>query len=158
MKPRGRRHPIVLEAPERRELERRVAARSGSQQAALRARIILRAAEGALDSTIATELHIAVRTVFLWTGRFRQQRVAGLVDRVKHPAPRRYSAERQAKVLLLACQKPAEVDPTRAGQTHWRIMDLVVYLRAHPELDLGTPSKSTLGEWFKQHHLRLDRL
>src|SRR5438045_8981583 len=98
MKSRGRRHPIVLDAAERRELERRVAARSGSQQAALRARIILQAAKGALDSAIAQELDIAVRTVFLWTGRFRQQRVAGLVDRMKHPAPRVYSAERHAKV------------------------------------------------------------
>ncbi len=155
---RGRRHPIILDVTERRELTRRVAARSGSQQAAVRARIILRAADGALNSEIAQELRVAVRTIFLWTGRFGQQRLVGLVDLGKHPRPRKYSADLQAKILLLACQKPAEVDPTRAGQTHWSIMDLVVYLREHPELGLGAPSNSTLGEWFKRHQLRLDRL
>jgi hypothetical protein len=52
---------------------------------------------------------------------------------------------------VLACQKPPEVDPTRAGQTHWSINDLAQYAAAHPELGLGHPSKSTIGVILKQH-------
>ncbi len=70
------------------------------------------------------------------------------------PSPRNI----QARLLVLACQKPAEVDPSRAGQTHWSIKDLAQYVAAHPELGLGSPSKSTIGVILKRHQVRLDRL
>ncbi len=153
-----RRGPIVLEPAERRELERRAAARTASQQAAYRAKIILRAAEGQTDERIAAELGLAVRTVWEWRRRFARARLAGLRDRPKCPPPRRYTAAVQARLLVLACQKPAAVDPTRAGQTHWTVQDLAAYVGAHPELGLGAPSKSTVGVVLQRHHLRLDRL
>jgi transposase-like protein len=153
-----RRGPIVLEAAERRELERRAAARTGSQQAAYRAKIILRAAAGQADARIAAELGLAVRTVWEWRRRFARARLAGLADRPKCPPPRRYGAEVQARLVVLACRTPAEVDPTRAGQTHWTVQDLAAYVGAHPELGLGAPSKSTVGVVLQRHKLRLDRL
>ena len=153
-----RRGPIVLEAAERRELERRAAARTASQQAAYRAKVILRAADGQTDARIAAELRLAVRTVWEWRRRFARERLAGLRDRPKCPPPRRYTAAVQARLLVLACRKPAEVDPTRAGQTHWTVQDLAAYVAAHPELGLGAPSKSTVGVVLKRHKLRLDRL
>lgn len=153
-----RRGPIVLEAAERRELARRAAARTASQQAAYRAQIILRAAAGQTDASIAAELRLAERTVWEWRRRFARERLAGLADRPKCPPPRRYSAAIQARLVVLACQKPAEVDPTRAGQTHWTIQDLAQYVAAHPELGLGAPSRSTIGVILKGHKLRLDRL
>jgi hypothetical protein len=152
------RKPIVLEAAERRALERRVAARTASQQAAYRAQIILRAADGQTDDRIAHDLGLAVRTVWEWRRRFARQRLGGLQDRPKCPPPRIYGAEVQAKLLVLACQKPADVDPTRAGQTHWTVLDLAAFVRAHPELGLGAPSKSTIGVVLRRHRLRLDRL
>src|SRR5712691_9342014 len=102
----ARRGPIVLEAAERRELERRAAARTAAQQAAYRAHIILRAADGRTDARIAAELGLAERTVWEWRRRFADQRLAGLVDRPHRPPPRRYTAEVQARLLVLACQKP----------------------------------------------------
>jgi transposase len=153
-----RRGPIVLEAAERRELERRAAARTASQQAAYRAKIILRAADGQTDERIAADLGLAVRTVWEWRRRFARERLAGLADRPHRPPPRRYTADVQARLLVLACQKPAEVDPTRAGQTHWTVQDLAAYVGAHPEPGLGAPSKSTVGVVLQRHHLRLDRL
>jgi len=156
--PIPRRGPIVLEPAERRELERRGAARTASQQAAYRARIILRAAEGQTDECIAAELGLAVRTVWEWRRRFARARLAGLADRPKCPPPRRYGPDVQARLVVLACQKPAEVDPTRAGQTHWTVQDLARYVGAHPELGLGAPGKSTVGVVLQRHKLRLDRL
>jgi transposase len=153
-----RRARIRLVAAERAELERRVAARTSSQQDAYRAQIILRAAEGQTDASIAQELGVAERTVWLWRHRFARQRLDGLKDHPKCPPPRQYHVDIQARLLVLACQKPSEVDPTRAGQTHWSIKDLAQYVAVHPELGLGHPSKSTIGVMLKRHKLRLDRL
>jgi transposase len=156
--PKQRRARIRLVANERAELERRVAARTSTQQAAYRAEIILRVADGQTDAAIARAMQLAERTVWLWRHRFAQHRLDGLNDRPKRPPPRQYFADIQARLLVLACQKPVEIDPTRAGQTHWSIKDLAQYVAAHPELGLGHPSKSTIGVILKRHELRLDRL
>src|ERR671928_1291249 len=153
-----RRSRVRLLAAERAELERRVAARTGSQQDAYRAQLILRAAAGQTDARIAHELGLAERTVWMWRRRFTQQRLDGLKDHPKCPPPRQYHADIQARLLVLACQNPAEVDPSRAGQTHWSIKDLAQYVAAHPELGLGRPSKSTIGVIFKRHQVRLDQV
>ena len=125
--------PIVLTIEERRELQRRVRARTSSQQAAHRARIVLRAAEGARNSDSAAELGIARPTAQQWRNRFAARRLAGLEDRPHHPPPREYSAERQARILVLACQSPAE-------------------------LGVGRPSKSTVGKILQAAEIRLERL
>jgi transposase len=147
---------IVLEQKERVELDRVVRARTSPQQLARRATIVLRAADGAETTTIAAELGLARHTVAQWRRRFAAGRLAGLRDRPHRPLPRRYSAERQAAIVLLACQTPTSLG--WEGQTHWTLVDLARYIQEHPELDLGTPSKSTLGRILQAHDLRLDRL
>ena len=153
-----RRSRIRLLAAERAELERRVAARTSTQQDAYRAEIIVRVANGQTDAAVAHDMGLAERTVFLWRRRFAEHRLDGLKDRPKCPPPRQYHADIQARLLVLACQKPSEVDPTRGGQTHWSIHDLAQYVADHPELGLGHPSKSTIGVILKRHQVRLDRL
>ena len=155
---RSRRTRIRLSATERTELQRILAARTSTQQAAYRAEIVLRVAAGQTDVAIAHAMGLAERTVFLWRHRFAERCLDGLQDRPKCPPPRQYHADIQARLLVLACHKPAEVDPTRAGQTHWSIKDLAQYVAEHPELGLGTPSKSTIGVILKRHKVRLDRL
>src|SRR6266849_5731977 len=137
-----RRSRIRLTVAERSELERRVAARTATQQAAYRAEIILRVAANQTDAAIAQDMGLAVRTVWLWRHRFAHKGLDGLKDRPKCPPPRQYHADIQARLLVLACQKPAEVDPTRVGQTHWSITDLAQYVAAHPELGLGIPARA----------------
>ncbi len=148
--------PIVLTVAERNELQRRVRARTSSQQAAQRARIVLRAAEGARNIDIAAELGIARHTAQQWRDRFAASRLAGLEDRPHHPPPREYSAERQARILVVACQSPAELG--WSGQTHWSVRDLARYLGEHPELGVGRPSKSTVGKILQAAEIRLERL
>jgi transposase len=148
--------PVVLTPEERAELRRRVRARTGTQQAAQRAGIVLRAAAGMESRAVAAELGVAPGTVRHWRDRFARDRLDGLVDRPHRPPPRLYGPERQAAIVLLACQPPAELG--WAGQTHWTIRDLARYIGAHPELDLGTPSKSTVGTILQAADLRLERL
>jgi transposase len=147
---------IILEQTERAELERRVRARTSPQQAVRRAVIVLRAAAGAQNTAIAREVGVARHTVSQWRQRFATARLAGLRDRPHRPLPRRYGAEQQAAIVVLACQPPADLG--WVGQTHWSLGDLARYIKEHPELGVGTPSKSTLGRILQAHDLRLDRL
>ena len=65
--------PIALEQTDRLELQRWVAAHGTPQQVAQRCQIILSAAEGQQDKTIAAGLQINFKTVALWRARFRSQ-------------------------------------------------------------------------------------
>ena len=129
---------IILTVEERSELQRRARARTSSQQAAQRARIVWRAAEQQ------------------WRDRFAVARLAGLEARPHRPPPREYRADRQARILVLACQSPSEVG--WSGQTHWSVRDLAHYLGEHPELGVGRPSKSTVGKILQAAEIRLERL
>lgn len=147
---------IELTADECDELERRVRARTSSQQAALRARIVLRAAAGESNTSIAAALGIVRHTAQHWRERFHAERLDGLADRPHHPPPRLYDATIQAKIVTLACQKPADLG--WEGQTHWSIVDLASYIGEHPELGLGAPKKSTIGTILQAAKIHLDRL
>src|SRR5215213_2186572 len=138
----SRRAPAIeLTADERAELERRVRARTSTQQAAQRARIVLRAAAGAENIAIAQEVGVVRHTVQHWRDRFARAR--------------RYGPAIQAAVVLLACRAPAELG--WAGQTHWTIRDLARYIGEHPELGLGAPSKSAVGTILRAADVRLGR-
>lgn len=147
---------ISLTVEERAELERRIHARTGSQQSALRAQIVLRAAAGDQNKDIAAALGVASHTAQHWRDRFAIDRLDGLVDRPHQPPARLYGPEIQAKIVLLACQKPADLG--WEGQTHWSIVDLATYIGEHPDLGLGSPQKSTIGNILRAHKVRLDRL
>jgi transposase len=152
----GRRAVTVeLTAEERAELERWVRARTSSQQAALRARIVLRAADGASNAAIARAEGVARRTAQQWRGRFAVERLVGLRDRPHRRPPRLHGPQVQAAIVWLARRPPAEVDG--AGRTRWTVRDLARYVGSHPELGLGAPSKSAVGAILRAARLRLDR-
>lgn len=148
--------PITLTAEGRAELERRVRARTSAQQVVLRAQIVLRAADGAQNQVIAAELGIVRHTVQHWRDRFAAQGLDGLRDRPHCPPARLYGPAIQAQIVVLACQAPAALG--WAGQTHWSIGDLTQYIAEHPDLELGTPSRTTVGTILQAANLRLDRL
>src|SRR5947209_8629770 len=148
--------PIVLSPDERAQLERIVRARTSPQQSARRAEIVLRAADGASNTAIATAVGVARHTVQHWRDRFATERLAGLRERPPCPPPRRCHAAQHAAAAVLPCQAPAERG--WVGQTHWSAADLAQSPQAHPELGLGAPSKSTVGRTLQAHALRLARL
>jgi hypothetical protein len=148
--------PIVVSEEERSALERRVRARTSAPQVAHRAAIVLRAAEGTANTAIAAAVGVSSHTVGPWRTRFAAERLAGLRDRPPSPPPRRYGPPAQAAIVVLAGPAPAELGG--AGPTHWAVVDLAQSIKEHPALDLGTPSKSTIGRIRQAHALRLDRL
>ena len=114
---RGPRPPAVtLTTEERQELEAGVRRRSTPQHRALRARIILLAAEGANNSQIARHLAVDVGTPRLWRSRWlglgvvplAELSVVGRLEDAPRPGgPCRITAEQVCRITALACEAPA---------------------------------------------------
>ena len=106
---------LALNEAERAELEGLARRRRTSQALVMRARIILRAADGASNTAIADALGVTKHTVGKWRERFARQRLDGLLDEPRPGAPRRIGDEEVA----------ALVDRTLAGVpdgvTHWSL-------------------------------------
>src|SRR4030042_9702 len=114
----GRKATVVeLTEQEQRSLQQLVRRHTGGQQIALRARVILAAAEGKTNSQIREELHITMNTVRLWRDRWvKLQSISfddlsieeRLEDTARSGAPCRITPEQRCKIEALACQKPEE--------------------------------------------------
>src|SRR5712692_9493804 len=91
---------LAVSDAERATLRGRTRAGTTEQRQALRARIVLRAGEGAPHSAIAQELGCSVPTVLLWRRRFKEQGLAGLEDAPHRGRPRTYDEGfRQALIV-----------------------------------------------------------
>ena len=111
--PYGRATPIVLSEPERAELERLARRRSAPQGLALRARIVLRCAEGLTNQTVAGEVGVCAHTVGKWRERFARDRLDGLRGEPRSGAPRRIGDEAVAALVARTLETMPE------GATHW---------------------------------------
>lgn len=84
-----------------------------SQQLALRARIVLKAARGLPTEAIAEQLGIRQATVSKWRGRFARQRMEGICDAPRNGRPRRVSDSDIAELIR------ATLETRPQGATHW---------------------------------------
>jgi transposase len=104
---------IELSAEERRALEARSRRRKIARADALRAGIVLLAADGLTNLAIAERLGISRLTVATWRRRFAAERLDGLVDEPRPGAPRQLGDDRVAEVVT------ATLEATPADATHW---------------------------------------
>jgi transposase len=118
MPPGPKAEPISLSPAERRQLEAMARRPKAEQAAALRARIILAAADGEANAAIAERLQVRRLTVVKWRKRFLDERCSGLLDGRRSGAPRRISDEAVEK----AVKTTLEQRPTDA--THWSTRSL----------------------------------
>jgi transposase len=77
----GRPVSVIELTPEQQRLLKRVAHKTDSPRDALRARIVLRRADGAKEADIAHQLGVSLTTVSTWSNRFELEGVLGLKDR-----------------------------------------------------------------------------
>jgi DNA-binding CsgD family transcriptional regulator len=104
---RGKAVAIDLTETERGELEA-LRRRHGTAQAlALRARIVLLAADGRTNSAIAEGLGIAKHTVGKWRNRFAAARLDGLHDEPRPGAPRQIGDDAIAETIQIDALEPA---------------------------------------------------
>ena len=109
---------IELTEDEERELRAVLRTPSASQQQALRARIVLRAAQGASNTQIAAELGVSLPTVGLWRGNFSRRRLEGLADAPRSGRPRTIDDDDVQRVLAKTLEPPPD------GTTQWSVRRL----------------------------------
>lgn len=104
---------IDLDEGERAELLLRARRRKTARGDAVRAEIVLLAADGMSNLGIAERLGITRVTVATWRKRFAQERLDGLADEPRPGAPRKIGDEKIVEVVTATL----ETVPTAA--THW---------------------------------------
>jgi transposase len=72
----------------------------------VRAKIVLLAAQGVANTTIAARLSLDVDVVSRWRKRFVEEGLAGLGDRKRSGRPRSFPADVVAQVKAMACEPP----------------------------------------------------
>lgn len=105
--------PLELGQADRRTLEHWTARRKTAQAFALRARIVLRAADAMANKTIAEELNVSLQTVGKWRARFIERGIDGLSDAPRCGAPRTITDEDVERVIALT------LEATPDDATHW---------------------------------------
>lgn len=113
---------VILSAEDRRKLERVDAAATAAQRDALRARIVLRAAEAVPNERIASELDITPNTVRKWRGRFAAAGLPGLVDRPRPGRPPAIDPVARCRIIAVACDAPP--DAAAACRPIWTLVSL----------------------------------
>src|SRR5438105_4882025 len=110
---------IELTDKERGELVDLLRRHSTPQQLALRARIVLAAAEGLNNGEIVRSLGVSRDMAQLWRGRWLGLRAIPLAelsieerltDVPRSGAPARISAEAVCQIVAMACEAPSESD------------------------------------------------
>src|SRR6266508_3875288 len=81
---------VVLSDEDRDHLEALVRRGTAEYRMVVRARIVLAAAEGEENASIAERLEVALNTVIKWRKRFFEEGVDGLVDRKRPGRPRTF--------------------------------------------------------------------
>ena len=104
---------LTLTDDERSKLDAWARRPKTAQRLALRSRIVLAAADGHSNTTIATDLRVTLPTVGKWRQRFLAKRLDGLTDEPRPGPPRTITDVHVEEVVT----KTLESKPANA--THW---------------------------------------
>jgi transposase len=104
---------LELSEEQRTTLQGWMRRRKTAQALSLRARIVLRAAEGLTATAIAVETDVCIQTVSKWWRRFDERGLDGLLDEPRPGQPRKLSDAQIEQVIV----RTLESKPPAA--THW---------------------------------------
>jgi len=108
-----------------RRLEVLARKQTAERRAVLRAGIVLGAADGEQNASIAQCLGVALNTVIKWRKRFFEEGMEGLVDRKRPGRPRSFPPLEMTEVKALACQLPAS---SGVALSRWSCKELAAEL------------------------------
>jgi transposase len=109
---------IELTNEEAAELKRLAGAGTTEQRLAVRARIVMAAAQGQSLQEIARQTGLSVNSCLKWRKRFVESRLGGLTDKGGRGRRRTIGQERRLEVMALACGVPGD------GSRHWSVRKL----------------------------------
>ena len=125
---KGIKHVVTLSPKEKHELSEYARKRTAQSDLAERAKIILMAGSGENYDRIAKQLGIGRRAVTKWTERWNETAacdVGRAVDRLRDLQRSgrhdKFAAEQKARIIALACEKPADYG---RPITHWTNREL----------------------------------
>lgn len=105
--------PLTLTDDERAKLAAWTRRPKTARRLALRARIVLAAADGHTNTAIAADLRVTLPTVGKWRKRFLDRRLDGLTDEPRPGPPRTITDARVDEVVT------ATLESKPANATHW---------------------------------------
>ena len=105
--------PLTLSSEERETLGNWARRPKSAQALAQRSRIVLEAAAGNSNTTVAHKLGLTKQTVGKWRQRFVDQRLDGLLDEPRPGAPRKIDDAQVERIVRLT------LESTPADATHW---------------------------------------
>ena len=133
---RGPKPPTVtLSVSQREALESLIRRHSSSQQTALRARIVLAAADGLNNSQVARTLDVSIPTARAWRDRWVGLQAVPdddldaadrLADAPRPGRPPRITAEQVCRVVALACEAPATSGRPITHRTGREVADEII--------------------------------
>jgi transposase len=136
---------VKLSDIERAGLEKLIKRHQVGQQIALRARIILAAADAQKNTEIAQAYRVTLDTVRLWRNRWvKLQDISledlsiedRLADAPRPGTPARITADQRCRIEALACEKPEE-----SGRpiTHWTAREIADELKKRNIVETISP-------------------
>lgn len=109
---------LILSDAERETLQNWARRPKSAQALALRARMILRCAEGRTNTQVAEQVQVRIATVGKWRQRFVERRLEGLMDEPRPGAPRKVSDAEVERALTMT------LESTPKDATHWSTRSL----------------------------------
>ena len=135
---------LAVNAEDRELLSALAGGGNTPQKVALRARIVLGAAEGRANHALAQELGVSRPTVLLWRSRYAEAGMDGLVKDAPRPGRTpRITARKVAAIVK------ATLETTPADATHWSVRTMAKRQGVSP---------ASVHRIWQEHHLQPHRI
>ena len=144
-----RAQPVTLNAAQRRQLGRYARGRQVAVRLALRARIVLLAADGFQNKHIAEQLGVSRQLVARWRKRFLESGLAGIEKDAPRPGRKAVISARKVQEIV---RKTTREKPRNA--THWSRRTMA----AEAGVSASTVGRIWLAHGLKPHRVKTFKL
>lgn len=138
---------MKLTDSQRTELIMLVKDRHVSPEITRRAQMILWEDEGMAIGQIAKLARVSRPTLNLWRGRYREEGIAGLVDRDRLGGQQQIPAQVRSTIVAMTRKSP----PEQLGISHWSSREMAAHLKKDHGIEV---SHNFVSELWREHGLK----